>query len=99
MSQFLLPLLLLDGAARPHRLSDHAGRRLVLYFYPRDDTPGCRAEACVLRDACSGFRERDEAVLGVSLDGGVSHAAFTAKHRLPFPPLADIDRPRQPIAP
>lgn len=118
MSQFLLPLLLLlgaayllvrwagrgkapvpgqpapafellDGAGRPHRLSDHAGRWLVLYFYPRDDTPGCTAEACALRDAYSGFRERDVAVLGVSLDSGASHAAFTTKHRLPFPLLAD----------
>jgi peroxiredoxin Q/BCP len=80
---------LMDGAGRPQRLSDYAGRWLVLYFYPKDDTPGCTAEACALRDVHGEFGKRGVAVLGVSLDGTASHAAFAAKHRLPFPLLSD----------
>ena len=70
-------------------LSDLRSRPVVLYFYPRDDTPGCTAEACGFRDAYAGFRERGAVVLGVSPDTEDSHARFRAKHSLPFTLLAD----------
>ena len=74
------------------RLSDFRGRPVVLYFYPRDDTPGCTAEACGFRDAYARFRERGAVVLGVSPDDEGSHARFKSKHGLPFNLLADADR-------
>ncbi len=80
-----------DGEGRVHRLADHAGRWLVLYFYPKDETPGCTAQACNLRDGFAEFRRRDVALLGVSLDDSASHAAFARHHRLPFPLLSDPD--------
>jgi peroxiredoxin Q/BCP len=73
-------------------LSDFVGRQpLVLYFYPKDDTPGCTREACAFRDAYAQFVAAGAAVVGVSSDGGVSHAQFAARHRLPFPLLTDED--------
>lgn len=80
-----------DAEGRGHRLSDYAGRWLVLYFYPKDETPGCTAQACSLRDGFEEFRQRDIALLGVSLDDAASHAAFIRNHRLPFPLLSDPD--------
>jgi len=80
-----------DAEGRFHRLEDAAGRWLVLYFYPRDATPGCTAEACGLRDASAEFRRRDVVLLGVSLDDAASHAAFAQSHALPFPLLSDRD--------
>ncbi len=71
------------------RLSDFRGRPVVLYFYPRDDTPGCTAEAWGFRDVYGRFAERDAVVLGVSPDTDASHAKFRAKHGLPFTLLAD----------
>jgi peroxiredoxin Q/BCP len=71
------------------RLSDLRGRPVVLYFYPRDDTPGCTKQACGIRDAWDAFRERGAVVLGVSPDGEASHARFKQKYRLPFTLLAD----------
>src|SRR5689334_18298653 len=71
------------------RLSSLRGKPVVLYFYPRDDTPGCTKEACEFRDAYDGFRERGAVVLGVSPDGAESHAKFKSKHELPFTLLAD----------
>ena len=73
------------------RLSDFRGRPVVLYFYPRDDTPGCTAQACGFRDAYDVFRERGAVVLGVSPDDEASHTRFKQKHRLPFALLADPD--------
>jgi peroxiredoxin Q/BCP len=73
------------------RLSDLRGRPVVLYFYPRDDTPGCTAEACGFRDLYARFRERGAVVLGVSPDREDSHARFRAKHGLPFTLLADSE--------
>jgi peroxiredoxin Q/BCP len=73
------------------RLSDLRGRPVILYFYPRDDTPGCTKQACGIRDAWDSFRERGAAVLGVSPDGEASHAKFKQKHGLPFTLLADPD--------
>jgi len=80
-----------DAEGRVHRLADYAGNWLVLYFYPKDQTPGCTAQACNLRDGFEEFRRRDVALLGVSLDDPASHAAFAARHRLPVPVLSDPD--------
>jgi thioredoxin-dependent peroxiredoxin len=71
------------------RLSDLRGHSVVLYFYPKDDTPGCTAQACDLRDVYGDFRERGAVVLGVSPDDVASHARFKEKHSLPFSLLAD----------
>ena len=73
------------------RLSSLRGRPVVLYFYPKDDTPGCAAQACGLRDAWDAFEERGAVVLGVSPDGEASHAEFRSKYGLPFTLLADPD--------
>jgi peroxiredoxin Q/BCP len=73
------------------RLSDLRGRPVVLYFYPKDDTPGCTAQACELRDEYSEFRARGAVVLGVSPDDEASHAEFKSKYSLPFTLLADPD--------
>jgi thioredoxin-dependent peroxiredoxin len=71
------------------KLSDFRGRPVVLYFYPRDDTPGCTTEACEFRDAYDVYRERGAEILGVSPDNEASHAKFKSKHELPFTLLAD----------
>ncbi len=71
------------------RLSDFAGRRLVLYFYPKDSTPGCTAEACDLRDNYQRFLDLGYAVVGVSKDSTASHQKFIAKYGLPFPLISD----------
>lgn len=73
------------------RLSDLRGKRVVLYFYPKDDTPGCTAQACGIRDAWSDFAGVDAVVLGVSPDDEASHRRFKEKHGLPFTLLADAD--------
>ena len=73
------------------RLKDFRGQKVVLYFYPKDDTPGCTKEACSFRDAFSKFRKRGIQVLGVSPDGEASHKKFAAKYKLPFTLLADTD--------
>ncbi len=73
-------------------LGDFQGRPLVLYFYPRDDTPGCTKEACAFRDEYADFKKAGVAILGVSTDGVSAHDRFAAKHRLPFPLLADEER-------
>jgi peroxiredoxin Q/BCP len=70
-------------------LKDYRGRKLVLYFYPRDDTPGCTRQACSLRDHAAELAAKGAAVLGVSTQGVESHQAFTAKYGLHFPLLAD----------
>ncbi|MBO4486614.1 MAG: thioredoxin-dependent thiol peroxidase [Prevotella sp.] len=73
------------------RLSDFAGRKLVLYFYPKDATPGCTNEACNLRDNYSRLLERGYAVVGVSVQDERSHKKFIEKYQLPFPLIADTD--------
>ncbi|MBD2337168.1 peroxiredoxin [Calothrix sp. FACHB-156] len=72
-------------------LSDFAGKTVVLYFYPKDDTPGCTKQACSFRDAQPNYQGKDVVVLGVSADDEASHQAFTAKYNLNFPLLADTD--------
>jgi thioredoxin-dependent peroxiredoxin len=71
------------------KLSDFRGKPVVLYFYPKDDTPGCTVEACGFRDAYSEFEQRGAVVLGVSPDDEASHTKFKTKHSLPFTLLAD----------
>jgi thioredoxin-dependent peroxiredoxin len=83
--------LLTDEGERV-KLSDFRGRPVVLYFYPRDDTPGCTKQACGIRDAYDAFRERGAVVLGVSADTQSSHVKFKAKYELPFTLLADPER-------
>jgi peroxiredoxin Q/BCP len=73
------------------RLTDFTGKLVVLYFYPKDDTPGCTKEACGFRDSIESIRKTGSVVLGVSLDGQDSHRQFIAKHRLPFSLLSDED--------
>lgn len=84
--EFSLP----DAAGQPHRLSDYAGRYVVLYAYPKDDTPGCTKEACDFRDSAR-LRALGAAILGVSRDDAGSHRAFADKYSLPFPLLTDPD--------
>ncbi len=73
------------------RLSDLRGKPVVIYFYPKDDTPGCTTESCEFRDAYDVFRERGAEILGISPDGEKSHQKFKSKYGLPFPLLADPD--------
>jgi peroxiredoxin Q/BCP len=73
------------------KLSDFRGKRVVLYFYPKDDTPGCTTQACGFRDAYPQITEQDAAVLGISPDDEKSHVKFKAKYNLPFILLADPD--------
>lgn len=81
-----------DANGEPVNLKDFRGRKVVLYFYPKDDTPGCTKEACSFRDAFTQFKRRDIAVLGVSPDSEASHKKFETKYKLPFTLLADTDR-------
>jgi len=80
-----------DQDGNTHRLSDYAGRWLVLYFYPRDDTPGCTQEACRFRDDIGVLGHLNAAIVGVSVDDAPSHARFSRKYQLPFPLLSDPD--------
>jgi len=73
-------------------LADFKGKHVVLYFYPRDDTPGCTKEACAFRDHFAAFEQRGAVVLGVSIDPVKAHDKFVAKFNLPFPLLADQDK-------
>ena len=73
-------------------LRDYKGKKVVLYFYPKDDTPGCTVEACGLRDQYQKIRELNAEVLGVSVDNTDSHQKFTTKFNLPFPLVADPDK-------
>jgi thioredoxin-dependent peroxiredoxin len=80
-----------DQQGRVHRLSDYAGRPVVLYFYPKDDTPGCTQEACDFEAQLPAFTGRTAAVFGVSILDEKSKAKFAAKHGVTFPLLADAD--------
>ena len=78
-----------DASGRRVRLADFKGQGVVLYFYPKDDTPGCTREACSFRDSYEEFREAGAEVIGVSSDSEASHRRFAEKHRLPFVLVAD----------
>lgn len=78
-----------DANNKTHQLSDFAGQWLVLYFYPKDDTPGCTKEACHFRDDFKSFSEVGASIIGISADTLVSHDQFAKKYHLPFPLLSD----------
>lgn len=78
-----------DQAGKKHKLADYRGRWLVLYFYPKDDTPGCTREACEFRDDHLRYGKLDTDIVGISIDNSDSHATFAKKYSLPFPLLAD----------
>ena len=81
-----------DQDGNPVKLSDYKGKKVVLYFYPKDDTPGCTKEACSFRDADDVFNAKGIKVFGVSTDDEKSHQKFKSKFQLPFDLLADTDK-------
>ena len=81
-----------DANGKKVSLKDFAGKNVILYFYPKDDTPGCTKEACGFRDSWKDIQKANTVVLGVSADSGASHQKFIAKYKLPFPLLSDPDR-------
>jgi peroxiredoxin Q/BCP len=85
------PFTLKDQTGTTHKLSDYAGRPVVLYFYPKDDTPGCTQETCDFRDQLPRFRKSNAAVLGISILDEKSKAKFAAKYDVTVPLLADAD--------
>ena len=88
----LVPDLLgLDQDGQEVRLSKYPGKRIILYFYPKDNTSGCTAQACSLRDGYSELREAGYEIIGVSRDSAKSHQGFREKHSLPFRLIADTD--------
>lgn len=80
------------GEGTSLKLSDLKGSPVVLYFYPKDDTPGCTTQACGIRDSWKGIKATGAHLLGISTDSGMSHAKFIAKFDLPFPLLADTEK-------
>lgn len=82
----------LDENGNEVRVSDFKGKRVVLYFYPKDSTPGCTAEACSLRDGMDELSAAGYAVVGVSADSAASHSRFKEKQQLNFPLVADVER-------
>ncbi len=85
---FTLP----DADGNKVSLQDFAGKNVIVYFYPKDDTPGCTKEACGFRDSWRALTKRGVVVLGISADGAESHRRFITKYKLPFPLLSDPDR-------
>ena len=85
---FTLP----DQDSKIHELSDYKGGWVLVYFYPKDDTPGCTKEACSIRDSFPKFKKLKAVVLGISIDSTKSHAKFAKKYKLPFTILADEDK-------
>ncbi|MCX6082913.1 MAG: thioredoxin-dependent thiol peroxidase [Chloroflexi bacterium] len=88
---FAPDFILTDDVGGTRRLSDYRGQSVVLYFYPKDDTPGCTTEACNFRDDYSAYVDAGVIILGISPDSSKSHAKFKKKFQLPFPLLADED--------
>lgn len=81
-----------DQAGKTHKLSDYLGQTILLYFYPKDNTPGCTAEACQIRDSFPKFSDVNTQVLGISTDSIESHNKFAQKYKLPFTLLADVKK-------
>jgi peroxiredoxin Q/BCP len=84
--------ILYDQDNRQHSLTDYLGKLILLYFYPKDDTPGCTIEACSFRDSYLLLKKMNIIVLGVSADLSTMHKKFSKKYKLPFPLLADVKR-------
>ena len=82
----------IDQNGNQLKLSDFSGKKLILYFYPKDDTPGCTKEACNLRDNYQELKNNDFEVIGVSADNSAKHLKFIDKYELPFPLIADTDK-------
>ena len=82
----------IDEQGRVIRVADYSGKRLVVYFYPKDSTPGCTAEACSLRDGLDDLVEAGYAVVGISADSVASHLRFKEKQQLNFPLIADVEK-------
>jgi peroxiredoxin Q/BCP len=78
-----------DAYGKIHQLSDYLGKKVVIYFYPKDDTPGCTAQACAFRDAYDDFKKAEVVVIGISKDDSKSHKKFIEKYNLPFILLSD----------
>jgi len=85
--EFSLP----DQDGQMHSLSDYLGQKVLVYFYPKDNTPGCTREACGLRDSYSIYESAGIVILGISFDGAEAHQKFIEKHKLPFTLLSDLD--------
>ena len=83
---------LTDGSGKKVALKDFRGKNVIVYFYPKDDTPGCTKEACGFRDLHKPIEKTDTVVLGISPDGAESHTKFTTKYKLPFTLLSDPDK-------
>ena len=81
-----------DQEGKSHSLSDQKGKWVLIYFYPKDDTPGCTKEACGVRDKLPEFRKKNAVVFGVSADSVESHKKFARKFKLPFPLLSDPEK-------
>ena len=81
-----------DEAGNEIRVSDYKGKKLIVYFYPKDSTPGCTAEACSLRDGMEELADAGYAVVGISADSAASHSRFKEKQQLNFPLVADVDK-------
>jgi peroxiredoxin Q/BCP len=82
----------IDANGNEVKLSNFAGRKVILYFYPKDNTPGCTAQACSLRDSYAELQAAGYEVIGVSKDSAASHTKFAQKHELPFTLIADTDK-------
>ena len=85
-------ILGVDQNGHELKSSDFAGKKVALYFYPKDNTPGCTAQACSLRDGYSDLKKAGYEIVGVSIDSEKSHQNFIQKHELPFPLIADTDK-------
>ena len=85
-------ILGVDNEGNQIKLSDYSGNKLILYFYPKDNTSGCTAEACSLRDNYSQLKSLGYSIVGVSVDNAASHLKFISKYELPFPLIADTDK-------
>ena len=83
---------LFDQDGTPHTLSLYKGKKVVIYFYPKDDTPGCTKEACSIRDSYDDFTNQDIEVFGISYDNSETHQQFIKKYKLPFNLLSDLDK-------
>ncbi|RJQ15591.1 thioredoxin-dependent thiol peroxidase [Candidatus Woesearchaeota archaeon] len=81
-----------DQHGKVHKFSDYKGKKIILYFYPKDDTPGCTKEACGFRDAFALFKKHNAVILGISADDEVSHKTFAEKYDLPFTLLSDPEK-------